>query len=94
MSTTYSHTTDMAFYDFGKRRVTPWFPANTLPYVASDSDHGVTVRYVGVRDFDHFELVPCIFTMVAGSNHTVEWSEGYDPGSAFDWDRMRGMWEW
>lgn len=55
----------MAFYDKDKARITPWFPANE-PYLAGESDHGVTVHYVALSDgWDYFEgFYPACITMI------------------------------
>jgi len=61
----FPDTTDMAFYDRHKNRVTPWFPANEL-YTVDESTAGVTVHFVAIRDFDYFEgYFPASFTMTA-----------------------------
>lgn len=61
---------DMALYDANRDRITPWFPVGTS-YVGTPDSAGRNVRFVGVRDFDEFELLEVLMTIVDGVNHTV-----------------------
>jgi hypothetical protein len=61
---------DMALYDIDRNRITPWFPVGTS-YVGTPDTAGKQVRHVGIRDFDEFELIDVLMTIVDGVNHTI-----------------------
>ena len=61
---------EMAFYDREKERITPWFPVDTR-WTGTPGTHGLVVAYVGVRDFDEFEMFTACFAIVEGATHTA-----------------------
>lgn len=63
---------EVALYDAGRNRVTPWFPANGV-YVADASTAGITIRYAGFR-----EMRDCVMTLVEGATHRVMSPAGYE----------------
>lgn len=87
MGHNWEGTAELALYDQYKNRLTTWFPAST-EYVCTEADHRAVVFYVGVRDFDYFELLESSFSLVAGSRLVVNPPPGEgQPGAAGRADR-------